>query len=98
MANLMLVQCMIASHGEVWTISVLVEILSGVDSDHATGPRRDGSHQLKVHIMSNIKVMLTKDAPLSSRLEIGQFLLDFASLKILLDCSTLCGCDRQISN
>ena len=41
MANLMLVQCVIASHVEVWT-SVLVEILSGVDSDHVTGPRRNG--------------------------------------------------------
>ena len=43
MANLMLVQCVIASHAEVWTLSVLVEILSGIDSDHGTGPRRKGS-------------------------------------------------------
>ena len=44
--------------------SVLVEILSVVDSDHGTGPRR-----YKVNIMSNIKkVMLTKDAPSSSHL------------------------------
>ena len=43
---------------------MLVKILSGVDSDHGTGPRR-----YKVNIMSNIKkVMLTKDAPLSSHL------------------------------
>ena len=33
MTNLMLVQCVIASHAEV-----LVEILSIVDSDHGTGP------------------------------------------------------------
>ena len=46
-------------------LSVLVEILSGVVSDHATGPRRYGS----VNIMANIKkAMLTKDAPLSSHL------------------------------
>ena len=44
--------------------SVLVEILSVVDSDHGTGPRR-----YKVNNLSNIKkVMLTKDAPLSSYL------------------------------
>ena len=45
-------------------LSVLVEILSVVDSDHGTGPRR-----YKVNIMSNIKrVMRTKDAPLNSHL------------------------------
>ena len=45
-------------------LSVLMEILSGVDSDHGTGPRRYDSRQVKVNIMSNIKkVMLTKSAP-----------------------------------
>ena len=45
-------------------LSVLVEILSVVDSDHGTGPRK-----YKVNIKSNIKkVMLTTDAPLSSHL------------------------------
>ena len=39
----MLVQCAIASHAEVLDLSVLVEILSGVDSDYGTGPRRNGS-------------------------------------------------------
>ena len=44
-----------------------MEILSGVEGDHGTGPRRVGS--VKVNIMSNRKkVMLTKDAPLSSHL------------------------------
>ena len=48
-------------------LSVLVEILSGVDSDHGTGPRRIAS----VNIMSNRnKVMLTTDAPLSSHLAV----------------------------
>ena len=48
-------------------LSVLVEILSGVEGDHGTGPRRNGS--VKVNIMSNRKkVMLTEDAPLSSHL------------------------------
>ena len=46
-------------------LSVLVGILSGVDSDHGTGPRRNGS----VNIISNRKkVMLTKDVHLSSHL------------------------------
>ena len=45
-------------------LSVLVEILSGVDSD-----QKVRQCQLKDNIMSNIKkVMLTKDAPLSSHL------------------------------
>ena len=45
-------------------LSVLVEILSVVDSDHGTGPRK-----YKVNIMSNIKkIMLAKDGPLSSHL------------------------------
>ena len=58
----MLVQCVIASHAEVW--SDLVEILSVVDSDLGTGPR-----QYKVNLMSKIKkVMLTKDTPSSSHL------------------------------
>ena len=67
------------------------------DSDHGTGPRR-----YKVNILSNRKkAMLTKDALLSSHLanyllQIGQFLLDLASLKILLACSILWGCERQI--
>ena len=55
-------------------LSVVVGILSGVDSDHGTGPRRNGSvkfSQLKVNIISNrMKVMLTKDAPLSSHLAV----------------------------
>ena len=100
MANLMLVQCVIESHAEVWTcqfefqveqlflavpqgclrfvivvfpdhthLLFLVEILSGVDSDHGTGPRRNRS--VKVNNMSNRKkVMLTKDAPLSSHLAV----------------------------
>ena len=43
MANLMLAQCVIASYAEVWTCPILVEILSGDDSIHGTGPRRKGS-------------------------------------------------------
>ena len=43
MANVMLVQCVIASHAEVWTLSDLMEILSVVDSDHGTGPKKYGS-------------------------------------------------------
>ena len=48
-------------------LSVLVEILSGVDSDHGTGPSRN----VNVNIMSNRnKVMLTTDVPLSSHLAV----------------------------
>ena len=46
---------------------VLVEILSGVDSNHRS--QKEWQCQLKVNIMSNRKkVMLTKDAPLSCHL------------------------------
>ena len=38
----MLVQCVIVSHAEL-DLSVLVEMLSGVDSDHGTGLRRNVS-------------------------------------------------------
>ena len=49
-------------------LSVLVEILSVVDSDHGYD-QKVWQCQLKINIMSNIKkVMLTKDAPLSSHL------------------------------
>ena len=48
-------------------LSVLVRILPGVDSDHGTDPRGNGS--VKVNITFNRKkVMLTKDVPLSSHL------------------------------
>ena len=44
--------------------------------------------------------MLTKDASLSSQQAdcVEQFLLDLASLKTLLACSILWGCERQIFN
>ena len=54
--------------------------------------------------MSNRKmVMLTKDYRLSSHLadyvlSIGQFLLDLASLKTVLACSILWGCERQLAH
>ena len=63
MANLMLAQCVIASHAEVW--SVLVEILSGVETVTMVQVPEGRQCQLKVNIMSNRKkVMFTKDAPL----------------------------------
>ena len=45
-------------------LSVLVGILSGVDSDHGTGPRRNSS----VNSRSTLYPMLTKDVHLSSHL------------------------------
>ena len=72
MANLMLVQCVIASHAEVWTCQFGWKFYQEypVDSNHGSGPRRNGRQcQLKVNVMFNRKkVMLTKDAPLSSHL------------------------------
>ena len=58
-------------------LSVLVGILSGVDSDHGTGPIRNGS----VNSRLDMKVMLNKDVHLSSHLadyvwSICQFLLE----------------------
>ena len=48
-------------------LSVLVGILSGVDSDHGTAVELQC--QLKFNIMPNRKkVMLTKDSPISSHL------------------------------
>ena len=54
--------------------SVLVEILSGVDSDHGTVPRRNGSVNSSSALCPiEKKVMLTKDAPLSSHLAVYVF-------------------------
>ena len=65
MANLMLVQCVIASHAEVWTCQFLVEILSGVETVTMVQVLEGRQCQLMVNIMSSRKkVMLTKDAPL----------------------------------
>ena len=46
-------------------LSILVRILSGVDSYHGTGRRRNGSVNSR---SSRKKVMMTKDTPLSSYL------------------------------
>ena len=65
MANLMLVQCVIASHAEVWTCQFLVEILSGVETVTMVQVLEGRQCQLMVNIMSSRKkVMLTNDAPL----------------------------------
>ena len=80
-------------------LSFFVEILSVVDSDHGTGPRR-----YKVNIMSNIKKVMLTEMLLSALIwlitfcKLGQLLLDLASLKILLACSILRGCERQVFN
>ena len=55
------------SHFGSLDLSVLVEIQSGVDSDHGTGPRRNGSVNIK---SDRKKVMLTTNAPLISHLAI----------------------------
>ena len=70
MANLMLVQCVIASHAEVWTCLFWWKFYQELTATMVQVP--EGRQcQLKVNIMSNRKkVMLTKDAPLSSHLAV----------------------------
>ena len=63
MANLMLVQCVIASHAEVWTCQFWWKFYQELS---VTRSQKEKQCQLKVNIMSNRKkVMLTKDAPSS---------------------------------
>ena len=68
MANLMMVQCVVASHAEVWTCQFcwkFYQELTVTMVQVAEGRQC----QLKVNIMPNRKkVLLTKDAPLSSHL------------------------------
>ena len=50
-------------------LSILVGILSGVDSDHGTGPRRNGSVNSRSTLCQiEKKVILKKDVPLRSQL------------------------------
>ena len=65
MANLMLVQCVIASHAEVRTCQFWWKFYQELSVT-----MKERQCQLKVNIMSNRKVMLTKDAPLSSHLAV----------------------------
>ena len=64
-ANIMLVECAIARHAEVWTCQFWWEFYQELTVTMVHVP--EGKIvSFKVNIMSNIKVMLTKDAPLSS--------------------------------
>ena len=68
MANQMLVQCVIASHAEVWTCQFWWKFYQEMTVTMVQ-VQKDWQCQLKVNIMSNRKkVMLTKDVPLSSHL------------------------------
>ena len=68
MANLMLVQCVIASHAEVWTYQFCWKFYQELTVTMVQVPE-EWQCQLKVNIMSiRKKVMLTKDAPFSSHL------------------------------
>ena len=80
------------------TLSVLVEILSRVDSDHGTGPRRNG----RVNSRSTLcpierrsclpKTLLLALIWLFTFCKLGNFfLLDLASIKTLLACGILWG-------
>ena len=71
MANLMLVQCVIASHAEVWTCQFRWKFYQEMSVTMVHVPEGIAVCQLKVNITSNRKkVMLTKDAPLSSHLAV----------------------------
>ena len=66
----MLVQCVIASHFEVWTCQFWWKFYQELTVTMVQVPE-ERQCQLKVNIMSNIKkAMLTKDAPLSSHLAV----------------------------
>ena len=68
MANLMLVHYVIASHAEVWTCQFWWIFYQELTVSMVQVPE-ERQCQLKVNIMSNSKkVMLTKDASLSSHL------------------------------
>ena len=70
MANLMLVQCVIASHAEVWTCQFWWKFyqeltVTMVQVPEGTAVSTQGQHY--VHLKDS---MLTKDAPLSSHLAV----------------------------
>ena len=67
MANLMFVQCVIAIHAEVWTCQFWWKFYQELSVTMVRFPK-ELQCRLKVNIMANIKVMLTKDANLSSHL------------------------------
>ena len=68
MASLMLVQCVIASHAEVWARQFWWKYYQELTMTMVQVPEGTAVSTL-VNIMYNIKkVMLTKDAPLSSHL------------------------------
>ena len=67
MANLIFVQCVIAIHAEVKTCQFWWKFHQELSVTMVRAPK-ELQCQLKVNIMANIKVMLTKDAPLSYHL------------------------------
>ena len=68
MANLLLVQCVIASHAEVWTCQFWWKFYQELRVTMVQVPEGTPA-STQGHIMSNRKkVMLTKDAPLNSHL------------------------------
>ena len=76
-------------------LSVLIEILSGVDSDHGTGPRRNGSVNSRSTLcpIERRSCLPRRSFKLSSGCLrfVNFFLLDLASIKTLLTCSILLG-------
>ena len=69
MANLMLVQCVFASHAEVWTCQFGWELYQELTVTKVRS-QKEQQCQLKVNILSQRKkVMLTKASPLSSHMD-----------------------------
>ena len=65
MVNLMLVQCVIASHGEVWTCQFWLEFYQSLTVAMVQVPERAAvSTQGQPYV--KYKEVLTKDSPLSS--------------------------------
>ena len=70
MANLMLVQCEIASHAEVWTCQFWWKFYQELTVTMVQVPKGTTVSTQGQHYANRKKVILTKDAPLSSHLAV----------------------------
>ena len=103
MANLILVQWVIASHVKVWTCQFWWEFYQELTVTMVQVPEGMAVSTQGQHISNRKTVMLNKDSPLSSHLtdyvcKLDNFFFDLVSLKSLIACSLLWGCERQIFN
>ena len=70
MANLMLVQCVNASHAEVWTCQFWWKFYQELTVTMVQVPEGTAVSTQGQHYVHRKKVMLTKDAPLSPHLAV----------------------------